>query len=184
MASPRISPPLSAAPAGDPWQHLEPSGLGLTVDNFLTTRLSVLSNSLRRNITLAYANDAGLNVSGWRLLSLIAHAGELPFGELVRQSTSDKALVSRTLRALEAQGLVEVKPDAGGHKKKLLCAITPAGQALHAQVIPIARQRQAQAICTLTPEERRVFFGALHKLTAYCQALEAAAPAGAPRGDE
>lgn len=159
-----------------PWAELQPTGEGLTVDNFLTTRLSEVTSKARRNITLPYATGAGLSVSEWRILSLVAHARELPFGELVQQSTSDKALVSRTLRHLEARGLVSVLPDAGGHKKKLVCAITPAGDALHSEVIPIARQQQAQAICVLTAEERRVFFKALSKLSAYCRALEEQRP--------
>lgn len=113
-----------------------------------------------------------------RILSLVAHGGELPFGELVQQSTSDKALVSRTLRALESRGLVAVLPDAGGHRKKLVCAITPAGEALHAQVIPIARQRQAEAVCVLSAEERRVLFRALGKLSGYFRDLEEKRPPG------
>ena len=56
---------------------------------------------LRRDLTSAYAGAAGLSVSEWRVLSLVAHAGTLPFGLLVQQSTSDKALVSRTVRLLE-----------------------------------------------------------------------------------
>jgi DNA-binding MarR family transcriptional regulator len=162
----------------NPWGELQPCGEGLTVDNFLTTRLSDVTSRARRNITLHYATEAGLSVSEWRILSLVAHARELPFGELVLQSTSDKALVSRTLRALESRGLVEVKPDAGGHRKKLVCAITPSGDALHAQVIPIARQRQAEAICVLSAEERRVLFKALGKLSTYFRDQEEKRPPG------
>ncbi len=156
-----------------PWTALDAAGDGLTVDNFLTTRFSEVANGLRRNVTLPYATDAGLAVSEWRLLALLAHARELPFGELVRRSTSDKALVSRALRALESRGLAQVLPDAGGHKKKLVCVITPAGDALHQRVIPVARARQADAIRVLTVEERRALFAALRKLAAYCRDLEA-----------
>lgn len=178
---PRSAATPSAAPAkkpSNPWGELGASGDGLTVDHFLTTRLSDVTNRARRNITAHYATEAGLSVSEWRILSLVAHARELPFGELVLQSTSDKALVSRTLRALEARGFVAVKPDAGGHRKKLVCAITPAGDALHAQVIPVARQRQAEAICVLSAEERRVLFKALGKLAAYFRDLEDKRPPG------
>jgi hypothetical protein len=103
-------PPLllsqAGEPAGNPWTALDEAGSGLTVDAFLTTLMSQVGNALRRTITVPYADAAELTVSEWRLLALIAHAGELPFSALVVQSTSDKALVSRTLRLLEERGLV------------------------------------------------------------------------------
>ena len=151
-----------------PWAELDEAGNGLTVDNFLTTLMSQTGNALRRTITLPYAEEFGLTVSEWRLLSLLAHAKRLPFAELVLQSTSDKALVSRTLRLLEGRGLVEIQAEGATPRKRLTCLITPAGEALHDQVMPIARQRQAAMIRLLTPEERRVMYRSLRKLHRYC----------------
>ena len=106
----------------------------------------------------------GLTVPEWRLLSLLAHAKSLPFAELVVQSTSDKALVSRTLRLLEKRGFVELRAEGSTPRKALTCSITPAGDALHAKVIPMARRRQAEAIGVMTPEERRVVYRALKRV--------------------
>ncbi len=80
---------------------------------------------------------------------------------LVVQSTSDKALVSRTLRLLEKRGLVELRAEGNTPRKRLTCLITPAGNVLHEQVIPLARRSQAEAIHVMTPEERVVVFRAL-----------------------
>ncbi len=153
-----------------PWTGLEPTGEGLTVDNFLTTMFSTVGNALRRTITQPYAEQFGVSVSEWRLLSLVAHAGQLPFAELVIQSTSDKALVSRTVRLLEQRGLLEIRAEGSTPRKKLTCLVTPAGAALHAQAIPIARQRQAEMICVLSPEEREGLYLALKKLGQHCLA--------------
>lgn len=149
-----------------PWTELGPDGDGLVVHDFLTTRLSALMTALRRQMTTPYASQFGLSVPEWRVLSLIAHAGTLSFGDLVVQSTSDKALVSRTVRLLEGRGLIEVGPDGEAAKKRIACTITAQGKALHAQVMPIARKRQAEVIRALTPEERTVFFAAVEKLQA------------------
>lgn len=160
--------PLATEPSlaedQDPWSGLNEAGDGLTVDHFITTVLSQLVNALRRSTTLPYAQQFGLTVPEWRLLSLLAHAGQLPFAELVVQSTSDKALVSRTLRLLEQRELVELTPEGNTPRKRLICAITEAGRALHDQVIPIARQRQAAIIRLMAPEERRVVFQALKRV--------------------
>lgn len=155
----------------NPWTDLDEEGNGLTVDHFLTTMVSQVINGLRRTVTLPYAEAFGVTVPEWRLLSLLAHAKRLPFAELVVQSTSDKALVSRTVRRLEAQGLVAIHAEGSTPRKKLTCVITPAGQAFHDKVIPTARQRQAAMIRLLTPEERDVTYRALKKLHQHCMAI-------------
>jgi DNA-binding MarR family transcriptional regulator len=169
-------PPLllsqAGEPAGNPWTALDEAGSGLTVDAFLTTLMSQVGNALRRTITVPYADAAELTVSEWRLLALIAHAGELPFSALVVQSTSDKALVSRTLRLLEERGLVALQAQGSTPRKKILCAITPAGRHLHDEVMPVARRHQAAALRVLTQEEREVMYRALLKLRGYCQSSQ------------
>lgn len=151
-----------------PWVNLDESGTGLTVNNFLTTKLSQVTNALRRNLTKAYTEQFDLTVSEWRLLSLLAHAQQLSFAELVIQSTSDKALVSRTMRQLEARGMVEMRPEGEMSRKRLTCLITPKGGALHAKVIPLARRSQAAVLRLLPPEQRAVLYSSLNILYQYC----------------
>ena len=163
-AEPQKSSPVEP----DPWSGLSAAGDGLTVDNFLTTMMSQVVNALRRSITLPYAQEFGLTVPEWRVLSLLAHAKSLPFAELVLQSTSDKALVSRTLRLLEKRGLVDLQSEGNTPRKKLTCRITAAGDALHDKVIPLARRSQAEAIRVMTPNERRVVYHALKRVQQSC----------------
>jgi DNA-binding MarR family transcriptional regulator len=155
-------------PDADPWSHLSERGDGLTVDHFLTTFMSQVVNALRRSITLPYAARFGLTVPEWRLLSLLAHSKRMPFAELVLQSTSDKALVSRTMRLLEKRGLVEIQAEGNTPRKRLICFITTEGDALHDKVIPLARRSQAEVIRVMTPEERRVVFQALTRVQQSC----------------
>lgn len=155
------------APPDTPWDDLNEAGDGLTVNNFLTTRLSQLTNALRRELTTSYTEPHGLSVSEWRLLSLICHAGTIPFGTLVVQSTSDKALVSRTVRLLQDRKLIDVHPEEPGSKRKIVCAITPKGRALHERVIPKARATQAQAIRALSNSQRAALFEAVAVLQHY-----------------
>ncbi|MDB5963673.1 MAG: transcriptional regulator, MarR-family [Polaromonas sp.] len=174
--------PVSAAtPSSDPWSALPASGDGLTVDNFLTTFMSQVVNALKRTITLPYAEQFGLTVPEWRLLSLLGHAKRLPFAELVLQSTSDKALVSRTVRLLEKRGLVHIEAEGNTPRKRLICSITVEGDALHDRVIPLARRSQAEVIRIMTPEERRVVFHALRRVQQRC--LQEAPPAAWQPGD-
>lgn len=158
--------------ARTPWHELDEAGTGLTVDAFITTMMSQVGNALRRTITLPYADQFGLSVSEWRLLSLVAHAGRVAFSDLVLQSSSDKALVSRTLKLLEGRGLVALEAEGNTPRKKIYCVVTPEGKDLHAQAIPIARARQAEAIRSLPVEERDAMYRALLKLRAWCKEKE------------
>jgi DNA-binding MarR family transcriptional regulator len=150
-------PVASAASHNDdesvnPWTHVEPDGSNLTVAAFPTTMIVTLGNALRRTVTVPYAEAAGLSVPEWRLLSLMAHYSPVSFSAIVGYSGSDKALVSRTMRLLEERGLIEVRPDAAGSKKKLDCVITRAGRALNKKVIRVAQERQAKVLQALTEE--------------------------------
>ena len=151
-----------------PWTDLDEAGTGLTVDSFITTQMSRVGNALRRTITLPYAETFGLTVAEWRMLSVAAEAGSLPFAELVAQSATDKSLVSRALRLLEGRGLVRLEGQPGAPRKGLVCHIMPAGLKLYEQAMPIARQRQAAMLHVLTREERAVMYRVLKKLHRHC----------------
>lgn len=166
---------MTDSPAPTPWTALDEQGSGLTVDAFITTLMSQVGNALRRTLTVPYAEQFGLSVSQWRVLSLVAHAGRIAFSDLVAQSTSDKALVSRTLRLLEGRGLVQLESEGAGPRKKMWCRVTPQGEALHREAIPIARARQAAVIRLLPPEERDAMYRALMRLRAHCRQAEGAA---------
>ena len=102
----------------------------------------------------------------WRVLSVLAEAREVPFGELVVRSATDKGQLSRMLRVLQERGLVELRNEAA---KKVTCVVTGAGKTLYDQVMPVARRRQAEMIRQLAPAERR----AMRKLRELCGAAGA-----------
>lgn len=160
------------APSTDcPWADVGDDGANLTVDNFPTTLIVTLANSLRRIVTVPYAEQFDLTVSEWRLLSLLVHYVAVPFGELVALSGSDKALVSRALRMLQERGFVELRPLRG--KAKPCYRVTRKGRALHDKVIPVARAHQARVLAGLTRDERVSLYTTLKKLHAMCGAAAA-----------
>lgn len=154
-----------ALPAPSPWDDLDEAGAGLSVDDFLTTTVHLTANALRRTITQPYAEQFGLTMAEWRMLSVLAHARELPFAELVQRSATDKGQVSRTMRAMGERGLVATRSEAA---RKVTCMITDAGTAVYEQVMPVARRRQAGMIRQMTPLERRAVYAAMRKLREIC----------------
>ncbi|NML44716.1 winged helix-turn-helix transcriptional regulator [Ramlibacter sp. G-1-2-2] len=151
-----------------PWDEIDEAGSGLHIDDFITTVTGLAGNALRRHVTLPYAEQFGLSVSEWRMLSVLADSRELPFSELVQRSATDKGQVSRTLRLMEERSLVTLRTEGVIPRKKVLCRITPEGLALYEQIMPIARRRQAEMIRQLSVEERRAIYGALRRLREMC----------------
>jgi DNA-binding MarR family transcriptional regulator len=154
-----------ALPPPSPWDDLDEDGAGLSVDDFLTTTVHLTANALRRTITQPYAEQFGLTMPEWRMLSVLAHARELPFGELVLRSATDKGQVSRTLRTMGERGLVATRSEAA---RKVTCTITEAGMQVYERVMPVARRRQAEMIRQMTPLERRAVYAALRRLREIC----------------
>jgi DNA-binding MarR family transcriptional regulator len=173
MPAKKPSPPTasltSPVTADDhPWVDLGEDGAGLTVDNFITTLVVRTANALRRTVTLPYAESFDLTMAEWRMLSVLAEAGSLPFSEMVRLSATDKSLVSRTLRLLETRNLVALEAVNGSYRQGLECRMTEAGAALYRKAMPVAQKAQADMIRVLTNNERKVLYRTLQKLRHAC----------------
>ncbi|MDM0078946.1 MarR family transcriptional regulator [Variovorax sp. J2P1-59] len=110
-----------------------------------------------------YLDEFELNAPQWRVLAVLSAYTPIPFSELVKLTMSDKALVSRTLRALTEKGLAQVKADPD-HGKKLVCRITIKGRALYKRVLPKAQAAQANILGLLECEERVALHATLIKL--------------------
>ncbi len=152
----------------NPWLDVDEQGSNLSVNDFLTTQISRVGNALKRKITVPYALESDLTVAEWRILSVIAKDEPLAFSNLVILSTTDKSLVSRTLKMLEAKKLIELEYLGNTPRKKIFCRLTAEGRQLHEKVIPKAKKAQAKMILELTIQEREILYTALNKLLQKC----------------
>lgn len=154
-----------------PWVGLSRNAPNLNVEDFLTFRITRLSNALRTGLTKRYLEEFELSLPEWRLLALIARFAPLRFSEVTARSSMDKGQVSRTLREMAKKGLTKMKsirtPGSRGSEAlaaPVMVSITPKGKALYASVLPVARRRQAEILTTLTEAERVALFATLDKL--------------------
>jgi DNA-binding MarR family transcriptional regulator len=155
-----------------PWRDLDEKGHRLSVDDFLTTRVVRLGESLRRQLTQSYVDTAGLTQSQWRILSVMAEHPSMRMNELVTEAAVDKALVSRVLRQLEALGLVLLDSVPNAPRKGLACKLSAKGHRLYERTIVLARQAQTDMLRQLTPTEREVTYRAIMKLGALCESSD------------
>jgi len=154
-----------------PWVNLSRSAPKLNTEDFLTFRITRLSNALRTGLTKRYLEEFELSLPEWRLLALVARFSPLRFSEVTARSSMDKGQVSRTLREMAKKGWTKMKAirtpgvrSAEALAAPVMVSITPKGRALYASVLPVARRRQAEMLMTLTESERIALFNILDKL--------------------
>ena len=158
------------ASKASPWSKISRNGTNLHIEDFVTFRLTRLSNALRTNVTKRYLEEFGLSLPEWRLLALVTRFSPLRFSELTNRSNMDKGQVSRTLRVMTKRGLTKMKALKRGTAyaealaAPVVVSVTAKGKSLYKSVLPAAQRRQAEILLTLTDSERVALFDTLEKL--------------------
>lgn len=152
------------------WEHIEPDGSNLTVEDFLSVPLVRIAAHLKR-FPAAYASQADLTLPQWRLLSVVAHHRAIALKQLAEVAASDKALVSRTVKELVQRGLVRTASMNTGDRS-LVCNITPKGARIVDDIIPKARAKHAELLLNLSPQDRIHLYDILQKLQDVCAQMD------------
>ena len=128
--------------------------------------LAVRLRSLNRALTAVY-DDAlrphGLRVGQLNLLVAVARLGTARPGDLCRLLRMDKSTLSRDVEVMRRKGWLEVG-DGSGRSRPL--RITPAGEALLAQVVPAWRRAQERARTLIGDEGAEAVLAMARKLKA------------------
>lgn len=140
---------------------------------FLPYRLSVLSNRVSRMIARDYAERFDLSVPQWRVVAILAEHGELTATGVAEAGQMDKVAVSRATKTLIDRALVRRQPSQDDGRMAVL-ALTKPGEALFAQIAPLALEREAQLLAALSDDQQAVLDAALATLDARMGELEAA----------
>ncbi|MCE7031991.1 MarR family winged helix-turn-helix transcriptional regulator [Lysobacter sp. GX 14042] len=151
-------------------------GSTLELENFLPYRLSVLSNRLSSAIARIYADRLDLGITEWRVMAVLGLSPGLSAGELAQRTAMDKVAVSRAVARLVEAGRLEREVDAGDRRRAVL-HLSPAGQAIYAEVAPLALEFERRLFGHLEPREREALFALLDRLDAVDIEVREPAPA-------
>ena len=153
---PNPSPRREAAPrAGD----------GLILEEFLPYRLSVLMLRISNSIARSYEQRFRLSVPEWRVMAVLGRFGPLSQNGVAEKTQMDKVRVSRAVARLAKAGRVSRRIDRADRRRSVL-ALTPAGEAIHREIVPHARRVEARLLAGLTPAERAALDHLIAKLEA------------------
>ena len=138
-------------------------GPTLDLDRYVPAFITFIANKLSNSATAFYQKNFGVNVTDWRIMSLLAIEPGIPASRICHVIGFDKGPVSRTLSVLQKRGLVTIRtaPDDG---RTHSISLTAKGRATHARVIVAALERERRLLACLDREERELLIGLLRRL--------------------
>ncbi len=133
------------------------------LEEFLPYRLSVAANRVSRRFADRYGAAFGLSIPEWRVMAVLGRFGRLPAREIAMRTAMDKVKVSRAVRQLAGRGYLDRAADTDDARLQWL-ALSEAGQAVHAAILPIARALEAEVTEGLTQKELVLLHAALGRI--------------------
>jgi DNA-binding MarR family transcriptional regulator len=139
------------------------TGQTLDLERYVPAFVTFIANKLSRSATAFYQRHFGVNVTEWRIMSLLAIEPGIPASRICYVIGFDKGPVSRTLAQLQKRGLIAIRTDPhDGRSHSIL--LTPRGRHVHDQVIVAALERERRLLACLRKDEREVLIDLLRRL--------------------
>ena len=137
----------------------------LNLDRFLPYRLSFTSNLVSGAIARTYQALFGLRIPEWRLIAVIAEAGEITQQAIGARTRMDKVTVSRAAASLVERGLLERAANRADRRSHLL-RLTAGGTELYARIAPKALELEARIFGGFEEEELQCLTALLARIDA------------------
>ena len=135
----------------------------LRLESFLPYRLSLLSNAISGAIAAVYGDKFAISMPEWRIMMILAEYPDISADEVCRRTKIEKSVVSRAVARLLSRHLVNRDVDEEDRRRSIL-RLSGTGLSVYDEVMPIARNYEAELLADLTVEELEAFNGMIDKL--------------------
>ncbi len=122
--------------------------------------ITAIHNTTASLFALHFSAKLGLGLNEWSCIALLAREDDISATRICEVGGFDRSIVSRSVNALIEKGYVVSRPVATHNRKRLL-NITPAGRAIHDQVLEGVLIGQDQLLDGLSAKERSQFLSHL-----------------------
>jgi DNA-binding MarR family transcriptional regulator len=164
MGDMSISPPLMKPRRPKPPEAPDIAhGLTLDLDRYVPAFITFIANKLSNSATAFYQRNFGVNVTEWRIMSLLTVEPGIPAARICHVIGYDKGPVSRTLAALQKRGLVAIRTDPNDGRSHAI-SLTAKGRATHDKVIVAALEREYRLLSCLDKKEQEVLIELLRRI--------------------
>jgi DNA-binding MarR family transcriptional regulator len=123
------------------------------LEGFLPFRLNVVAQEVSAQLSAIYAERFGLDIPQWRILANLATRGDMTAQDIARIAFLHKSTISRAVAELSVRGLIKRLPSAQD-KRAFLMRLTPAGDKVIGQLMPLVLQFEEHLLAGLKSTER------------------------------
>ena len=135
----------------------------LQLESFLPYRLSLLSNAISGAIAAVYGDKFAISMPEWRIMMILAEYPDISADEACRRTKIEKSVVSRAVARLLSRHLINRDVDEKDRRRSIL-RLSETGLSVYDEVMPIARNYEAELLADLTAEELEAFNDMIDKL--------------------
>jgi DNA-binding MarR family transcriptional regulator len=152
---PRRPRPAEAADAG--------TGPTLDLNRYVPAFVTFIANKLSNSATVFYQRNFGVNVTEWRIMSLLAIEPGIQASRICHVIGFNKGPVSRTLSTMQKRGLVAIRTAPGDGRSHSI-SLTARGRTTHDKVIVAALDRERRLLSCLNKDERETLTELLRRI--------------------
>lgn len=132
-----------------------PTAEGLLLERFLPYRLNMLGTTVSQSFARLCARRFNIALPEWRVVALLGQRGRLTSKAIGTRCAMHKTMVSRAVGELERRRLVEREANPAD-KREVFVALSAAGEAIYAEIIPLASAYSERLTAGLSDEDRAV----------------------------
>ena len=120
----------------------------LDLAGFLPYRLSVLANTLSRQLAALYAERFGITIPQWRVIAVLGQHADVTADFVCARTAMDRVSVSRAIAGLAERKLLSRKVQPHDRRCSML-RLSPSGRRIYSQIVPLARAYEADLMSGL-----------------------------------
>ncbi len=137
----------------------------LILAGFLPYRLSVLANTLSRELATLYAERFDITIAQWRIIAVLGQHDDVTANFVCEQTAMDRVGVSRASAGLVARRLLTRRVQPRDRRCSML-KLSANGRRVYAEIVPLARAYEADLLASLAPAGQSALARALDALEA------------------
>jgi DNA-binding MarR family transcriptional regulator len=126
--------------------------------------ISVLTNRMMRRASQELRSAADVSTTEWAVIAMAGAEPGAPPQRVIEISALDKSVVSRAIKAMEARGLIEVRPHPS-HRRKTALYLTKAGKQVHNICLALNIAGDAHMFAAFDEATAQQAIGLFHRLT-------------------
>ncbi|KPF98159.1 MarR family transcriptional regulator [Rhodopseudomonas sp. AAP120] len=135
----------------------------LDLERYVPAFITFIANKLSNSATAFYQREFGVNVTEWRIMSLLAIEPGIAAARICQVIGFNKGPVSRTLTDMQQRGLIAIRTDPNDGRSHSI-SLTAKGRATHDKVIVAALDRERRLMSCLDKGEQEVLIEMLRRL--------------------